>query len=166
MFSSVSSSQFDIRAGDLVYSRLLGKDIIILNSENVAKELLENRSKNYSDRPYLITSKLLGLRFLSCCQPHSTTPGVDWNSFPFFCPMATDGDCTGAFSTRRSGPNRYTDFCPPSTARHVISSGGCSLHPNNSMIMYSSKCTRTNVMIDQTYVSIEIHGGGHHEQHI
>jgi hypothetical protein len=63
MFSSTSSSQFDIRAGDLVYSRLLGKDIIILNSENVAKELLENRSKNYSDRPYLITCELLGLRF-------------------------------------------------------------------------------------------------------
>jgi hypothetical protein len=67
MFNSASSPQSDIRAGDLVYSRLLGKDIIILNSEKVAKELLENRSKNYSDRPYLITTELLGLRFLSCC---------------------------------------------------------------------------------------------------
>jgi cytochrome P450 len=56
--------------GDLVYSRLLGKDIIILNSENVAKELLENRSKNYSDRPYLITSKLCGLEFVSIFLPY------------------------------------------------------------------------------------------------
>ena len=63
MFSSTCSSQSDIRAGDLVYSRLLGKDIIILNSEEIAKELLENRSKNYSDRPYLSTCELLGLRF-------------------------------------------------------------------------------------------------------
>ena len=65
MFSSTCSTQSDIRTGDLVYSRLLGKDIIIINSEMVAKELLENRSKNCSDRPYLITIKLLGLRFLS-----------------------------------------------------------------------------------------------------
>ena len=63
MFSSTCSSQSDIRAGDLVYSRLLGKDIIILNSEEIAKELLENRSKNYSDRPYLSTCELLGLHF-------------------------------------------------------------------------------------------------------
>ena len=63
-----SSTQANINnlAGDVVYSRLLGKDIIILNSEKVAKDLLENRSKNYSDRPYLITWDLLGPLFLSC----------------------------------------------------------------------------------------------------
>ena len=64
MFSSTSSTQSDVCAGDLVYSRLLGKDIIIINSEKVAKELLENRSKNYSDRPYLITCELFGSSFL------------------------------------------------------------------------------------------------------
>ena len=60
MFSSTSSPhwQSDARAGDLVYSRLLGKDIIIINSEKIAKDLLENRSKNHSDRPYLITNDL------------------------------------------------------------------------------------------------------------
>lgn len=47
-----------ILAGDLIYSRLLGKDIIVLNSEKIAKELLQNRSGNYSDRPYLITNEL------------------------------------------------------------------------------------------------------------
>lgn len=50
--------QADIRAGDLVYSRLFGKDIIIINSEKIAKDLLESRSRNYSDRPYLITREL------------------------------------------------------------------------------------------------------------
>ncbi|KAF9230060.1 hypothetical protein BU15DRAFT_57650, partial [Melanogaster broomeanus] len=37
--------------GDLVYSRLFNQDIIIINSEKIAKDLLEDRSSNYSDRP-------------------------------------------------------------------------------------------------------------------
>lgn len=45
-------------AGDLICTRLLGKDIIIINSEKVAKDLLEYHSRNYSDRPYLITNEL------------------------------------------------------------------------------------------------------------
>ena len=45
-------------AGDLVYSRVLGQDVIIINSEKIAKDLLENRSSNTSGRPYLITNKL------------------------------------------------------------------------------------------------------------
>ena len=44
--------------GDLIYTRVLGRDIIIINSEEVAKDLLENRSRNYSDRPYLATTSL------------------------------------------------------------------------------------------------------------
>ena len=48
----------NIFIGGLIYTRLLGKDIIIINSEKVARELLERRSRNYSDRPYLITNEL------------------------------------------------------------------------------------------------------------
>lgn len=55
---SLLSCPLKMFVGDLVYSRLLGKDIIIINSERVAEDLLENRSSNYSDRPYLITSEL------------------------------------------------------------------------------------------------------------
>ncbi|KAN0084392.1 Cytochrome P450 [Tylopilus felleus] len=44
--------------GDLIYTQSLGRDIIVINSEAVAKELLENRSRNYSDRPYLATKGL------------------------------------------------------------------------------------------------------------
>ncbi|KAF8137299.1 cytochrome P450 [Boletus edulis] len=48
--------------GDLVYTQLLGKHIVIINSEKVAKDLLERRSKSYSDRPLLIWDGLqLGL---------------------------------------------------------------------------------------------------------
>ncbi|KAF8131430.1 hypothetical protein EV363DRAFT_1165093, partial [Boletus edulis] len=39
---------------DLIYTRMLGKVILIINSEKVAKDLLENRSTNHLDRPYLI----------------------------------------------------------------------------------------------------------------
>ena len=60
---SATSTQAGIHAGDIVYSRLLGKDIIIINSEKIAKELLENRSRNYSDRPYLITTEMSASRF-------------------------------------------------------------------------------------------------------
>ncbi|KAF8440327.1 cytochrome P450 [Boletus edulis BED1] len=56
--------------GDLVCTRLLGKDIIIINSEKVARDLLEVRSKNYSDRPYFITNDLCGLDFSSLFLPY------------------------------------------------------------------------------------------------
>ncbi|KAN0084486.1 Cytochrome P450 [Tylopilus felleus] len=51
--------------GDIVYSRLLGRDIIIINSEKIAKDLLESRSKNYSDRPSLIINEISGVDFSS-----------------------------------------------------------------------------------------------------
>ena len=38
-------------SGDIVYTRVLGQEIIILNSEEVAIALLEKRSQKYSDRP-------------------------------------------------------------------------------------------------------------------
>lgn len=68
-----------IATGDVIYSRLLGKDIIILNSEKSAKELLENRSKNYSDRPFIVTNELLGfLCFFVASQSHpAVTLGVE-----------------------------------------------------------------------------------------
>ncbi|KAG6371202.1 cytochrome P450 [Boletus reticuloceps] len=56
--------------GDLVYSRLLGKDIIIINSEKIANDLLEVRSKNYSDRPNFVTLELCGVDFSSIFMPY------------------------------------------------------------------------------------------------
>ncbi|KAI9459772.1 cytochrome P450 [Boletus coccyginus] len=56
--------------GNLVYSRLLGKDIIIINSEKIAKDLLEDRSRNYSDRPYFIANDMCGVGFSTVFMPY------------------------------------------------------------------------------------------------
>lgn len=40
--------------GEIVYVHVLGRPMIILNSFDAAKELLEKRGVNYSDRPRLV----------------------------------------------------------------------------------------------------------------
>ncbi|KAG2087944.1 hypothetical protein BD769DRAFT_1372771, partial [Suillus cothurnatus] len=40
---------------DIVYSRILNQDVIILNSVEAARAILEKRSSNYSDRPRFAT---------------------------------------------------------------------------------------------------------------
>ncbi|EGO23228.1 hypothetical protein SERLADRAFT_439971 [Serpula lacrymans var. lacrymans S7.9] len=49
--------------GDIIYCRMLNQDVIIINSEKVAKDLLEKRSSNYSDRPFLNTTEIFGFMF-------------------------------------------------------------------------------------------------------
>ncbi|KAG8216723.1 cytochrome P450 [Butyriboletus roseoflavus] len=56
--------------GDLVYTQLLGKHIVIINSEKIAKDLLEYRSRNYSDRPSFVTNELFGTDFNSVLLPY------------------------------------------------------------------------------------------------
>lgn len=53
--------------GELVYSRLLNQEIILINTEKVAKDLLERRSNNYSDRPGILclTNDFFGWSFNS-----------------------------------------------------------------------------------------------------
>ncbi|KAG2114150.1 cytochrome P450 [Suillus discolor] len=41
--------------GDLVFVRLLGQEVISINSQHLAEALLDKRSRIYSDRPYLAT---------------------------------------------------------------------------------------------------------------
>ncbi|KAH7888503.1 cytochrome P450 [Phlebopus sp. FC_14] len=60
--------------GPLVYVRLLGKDVVIINSEEVAQSLLDRRSAIYSDRPPYVTNKLLGLDYNSGFLPY----GDEW----------------------------------------------------------------------------------------
>lgn len=57
-FTSNTSVETSSHTGDLVYTKLLGKHIIIVSSEKIAKDLLEHRSRNYSDRPSLVTNEL------------------------------------------------------------------------------------------------------------
>ncbi|KIJ11833.1 hypothetical protein PAXINDRAFT_33646, partial [Paxillus involutus ATCC 200175] len=50
--------------GDVLYARLLDQEIVILNSQSDAVELLEKRSQIYSDRPFIATVEPYGFRFI------------------------------------------------------------------------------------------------------
>ena len=45
------SAELILCAGEIVHIKVLGQDIVFLNSFRVAKELLDKRSSIYSDRP-------------------------------------------------------------------------------------------------------------------
>ncbi|KAG1849795.1 cytochrome P450 [Suillus tomentosus] len=46
--------------GDLFFVRLLGQEIMVINSQPVAEALLDKRSRIYSDRPYIATLEPFG----------------------------------------------------------------------------------------------------------
>lgn len=43
-----------LEAGDVIYVHILGRPMVIVNSFNAAKELMDSRGANYSDRPRLV----------------------------------------------------------------------------------------------------------------
>ncbi|KIJ05219.1 hypothetical protein PAXINDRAFT_93744, partial [Paxillus involutus ATCC 200175] len=47
--------------GEVLYARLLGQEVVVLNSQSDAVELLEKRSQIYSDRPVIATVEPYGL---------------------------------------------------------------------------------------------------------
>ncbi|KAF8840184.1 cytochrome P450 [Paxillus ammoniavirescens] len=49
--------------GDVLYARLLDQEFVILNTQSGAVELLEKRSQNYSDRPFIATLEPYGMGF-------------------------------------------------------------------------------------------------------
>ncbi|KAG2141287.1 cytochrome P450 [Suillus clintonianus] len=59
--------------GKIIHSRLLGIDFIIINSEAIARELLDKRSAIYSDRPVIRTNELYGLAFNTVLLPYGET---------------------------------------------------------------------------------------------
>ncbi|KIJ12554.1 hypothetical protein PAXINDRAFT_82676, partial [Paxillus involutus ATCC 200175] len=46
----------------VLYARLLGQEVVVLNSQSDAVELLEKRSQIYSDRPVIATVEPYGLK--------------------------------------------------------------------------------------------------------
>ena len=44
-----------ILIGDLIYTRILDQEVVVINSQPVAQALLEKRSRIYADRPYMAT---------------------------------------------------------------------------------------------------------------
>ncbi|KAF9223708.1 cytochrome P450 [Gyrodon lividus] len=59
--------------GDIVHARVLNQDVVILNSEKVARALLDQRSHNYSDRPRYATLELFGIAFRTVMLPYGST---------------------------------------------------------------------------------------------
>ncbi|KAG1887797.1 cytochrome P450 [Suillus subluteus] len=59
--------------GKIIHSRILGIDLIIINSETIARELLDKRSANYSTRPVIRTNELAGLAFNTALLPYGET---------------------------------------------------------------------------------------------
>ncbi|KAG2154435.1 cytochrome P450 [Suillus bovinus] len=66
-------SRWGSKYGEIVYSRLFSQDIIIINSERVAHDLLDRRSQNYSTRPTGVMHVLdfFGVEFSSIFLPYS-----------------------------------------------------------------------------------------------
>ncbi|KAG1723718.1 cytochrome P450 [Suillus paluster] len=56
--------------GKIIHSRVLGIDFITINSETIARELLDKRSAIYSDRPVIRTNELSGLYFNTLLLPY------------------------------------------------------------------------------------------------
>lgn len=61
----VSFTQWASTRGNVIYCKLFGRQIIVLQSQEVAKALLEHRSSIYSDRPPLSSTKAIGSEFNS-----------------------------------------------------------------------------------------------------
>ncbi|KAG1792683.1 cytochrome P450 [Suillus plorans] len=59
--------------GKIIHSSIFGIDLIIINSETVARELLDRRSGNYSTRPIIRTSELAGVDFNTVLLPYGET---------------------------------------------------------------------------------------------
>jgi len=49
-----------ISLGNLVFVRILDQEVVVINDQNVAQDLLDKRSRIYSDRPYLATLEPYG----------------------------------------------------------------------------------------------------------
>ncbi|KAH7923206.1 cytochrome P450 [Leucogyrophana mollusca] len=58
-------TEWSVIYGDILYSRFLGQEIIVISSEELAKALLERRSSNYSDRPFNPVMEPFGLTYSS-----------------------------------------------------------------------------------------------------
>ncbi|KIK93828.1 hypothetical protein PAXRUDRAFT_828579 [Paxillus rubicundulus Ve08.2h10] len=59
--------------GDLIYTRILNMDVLIVNSAKVARDLFELRSTNYADRPRLATVKPYGIESGTIFMPYGDT---------------------------------------------------------------------------------------------
>ncbi|KAF9237852.1 cytochrome P450 [Melanogaster broomeanus] len=141
--------------GDLVYTRLFNQDIIIINSEKVAKDLLEDRSSNYSDRPNIVTIALFGEGFNTVFMPY----GERWRLQRRFFHQSFKADSASRFvpmqqskahqllrANHSSHVSRYSssvivksiyDYDPLPTNDHVLKIATALLTPEVTAILGS-----------------------------
>ncbi|KAG6333943.1 hypothetical protein ID866_5140 [Astraeus odoratus] len=62
--------------GDIVYSRILGRDFLIVNSEKIARILADQRAPIYSDRPYSPIYRMFGLDHMTPVLKY----GTEWRT--------------------------------------------------------------------------------------
>ncbi|KAG2140242.1 cytochrome P450 [Suillus bovinus] len=53
-------TKWAVTYGDLLFVRLLGQEVVVINSQHVAEALIAKRSPIYSDRPYIATVEPFG----------------------------------------------------------------------------------------------------------
>ena len=100
----------------MIYSRILGIDMIIINSETAARELLDKRSAIYSDRPVLRTNELYVLviiQFLLLNLDLLMRAELGWLSVLCSFRMAKLCNDTARFTIKSSGlkPLSHTARC-------------------------------------------------------
>ncbi|EIW86006.1 cytochrome P450 [Coniophora puteana RWD-64-598 SS2] len=64
-------SRYDVTRGDIIYCKIWGQDTIIVCSEKIARDLLDKRSSNYSDKSLVAESRAYNLDFNTGWIPYS-----------------------------------------------------------------------------------------------
>lgn len=79
--------------GEIVYSRIFGQDIIIVNSEKMARILAEKRSTIYSDRPHSPLYRLFGADHLTAVLEY----GKEWKTHRKLLHLSLRHDTVGRY---------------------------------------------------------------------
>jgi hypothetical protein len=97
----------------VVYTQLFGQDNIIINSERVARDILENRSQNYSDRPEIATNELYEYsNFQVFLLPSIESLDLASTTLPPLCDTVADGGFSAKFFTSPSDKMQSPIFSP------------------------------------------------------
>ncbi|KIP10341.1 hypothetical protein PHLGIDRAFT_101482 [Phlebiopsis gigantea 11061_1 CR5-6] len=91
----VQITQWARQYGDVMYFNILGKSLVVLNSQTATTDLLEKRGAIYSSRPHLQIFELAG-----------------WGSLPVFLPYGKEWARYHKFFAHTLGPKRVSEYQP------------------------------------------------------
>jgi len=75
-----------LTTGDVIHSCLLGIDMIVINSDAIARELLNKRSATYSDCPIIHTTELYVLLVIIIFSDIDRLARQVWTVFQYWTP--------------------------------------------------------------------------------